>query len=64
MMHLAVCASQDWRKVDRVVVGNFVIASQALRKWYTNVISKISNGNYKLERYAFFVFSYLFCRVI
>ncbi|KAH7884251.1 phosphatidylserine decarboxylase-domain-containing protein [Phlebopus sp. FC_14] len=46
--HLAICASQDWAKVDRIVVGNFVTASQAQRKWYTKVITKVSNGNYKL----------------
>ena len=46
--HLAVCASQDWAKVNRIVVGNFVTASQAQRKWYTKVISKVSSGNYKL----------------
>jgi len=46
--HLAVCASQDWAKVDRIVVGNFVTASQAQRKWYTKIISKVSSGNYKL----------------
>ncbi|KAI5116381.1 hypothetical protein M0805_005878 [Coniferiporia weirii] len=46
--HVAVCASQDWARVDRIVVGNFVTASQAQRKWYTKVISKVSAGNYKL----------------
>ncbi|KIJ60324.1 hypothetical protein HYDPIDRAFT_177428 [Hydnomerulius pinastri MD-312] len=46
--HLAICASQDWAKVDRIVVGNFVTASQAQRKWYTKIITKVSNGNYKL----------------
>ncbi|KAI0771332.1 phosphatidylserine decarboxylase-domain-containing protein [Trametes elegans] len=46
--HLAVCASQDWARVDRIVVGNYVTASQAQRKWYTKVISKVSSGNYKL----------------
>ena len=46
--HLAVCASQDWGRVDRMIVGNFVTASQAQRKWYTKVISKVSAGNYKL----------------
>ncbi|EPQ52482.1 hypothetical protein GLOTRDRAFT_140216 [Gloeophyllum trabeum ATCC 11539] len=46
--HLAVCASQDWARVDRIVVGNFVTASQAQRKWYTKIISKVSSGNYKL----------------
>lgn len=46
--HLAVCASQDWGRVDKIVVGNFVTASQAQRKWYTKVISKVSSGDYKL----------------
>ena len=54
--HLAVCASQDWKKVDRIVVGNFVTASQAQRKWYTNVISKISSGNYKIGAVCFLCF--------
>ncbi|KAF7296465.1 Phosphatidylserine decarboxylase proenzyme 2 [Mycena chlorophos] len=46
--HIAICASQDWSVVDRIVVGNFVTASQAQRKWYTKVIGKISNGDYRL----------------
>lgn len=46
--HLAICASQDWNKVDRIVVGNFVTASQAQRKWYTKIISKVSSGDYRL----------------
>lgn len=46
--HLAVCASQDWNRVDKIVVGDFVTASQAQRKWYTKIIGKISSGDYKL----------------
>ncbi|KAH9992210.1 phosphatidylserine decarboxylase-domain-containing protein [Russula compacta] len=46
--HLAVCASQDWGRVDRVMVSNFVTAVQAQRKWYTNMLSKVSAGNYKI----------------
>lgn len=46
--HLAICASQDWARVDRIVVGNFVTASQAQRKWYTKIISKVSAGDYRL----------------
>ena len=56
--HLAVCASQDWEKVDRIVVSNFVTASQAQRKWYTKVISMVSSGDYKLGAVYFFVFSF------
>lgn len=46
--HVATCASQDWRQVDNLVMGGFVTASQAQRKWYTKVINKISYGGYKL----------------
>jgi phosphatidylserine decarboxylase len=46
--HLAVCASQDWARVDRIVVGNFVTASQAQRKWYTKVMTIVSSGTYQL----------------
>jgi phosphatidylserine decarboxylase len=47
-MHLATCASQDWRQVDNLVMGGFVTSSQAQRKWYTKVINKISYGGYRL----------------
>jgi len=53
--HLAVCASGDWAKIDRIVVGNFVTASQAQRKWYTKVISKVSSGDYRLGAVCLFV---------
>ncbi|KAG8730844.1 hypothetical protein FRC11_005658 [Ceratobasidium sp. 423] len=46
--HLAVCASGDWARVDRIVVGNFVTASQAQRKWYTKMLTKITAGDYQL----------------
>ncbi|RYO83133.1 hypothetical protein DL766_004468 [Monosporascus sp. MC13-8B] len=46
--HIATCASQDWRQVDNLVMGGFVTASQAQRKWYSKVITKISYGGYKL----------------
>lgn len=46
--HLGVCASSDWNRVNRIVVGNYVTPSQAQRKWYTKVISKVSSGSYQL----------------
>ncbi|KAJ7899839.1 phosphatidylserine decarboxylase-domain-containing protein [Mycena leptocephala] len=46
--HIAVCASQDWNIVDRIVVGNYVTASQAQRKFFTRILSKISSGDYRL----------------
>ncbi|CAD6885609.1 unnamed protein product [Tilletia controversa] len=46
--HLAVCASQDWHRVDSLMVSNFVTASQAHRKWFTKIVKKISHGSYQL----------------
>jgi phosphatidylserine decarboxylase len=46
--HIATCASQDWRKVNNIVMGGFVTASQAQRKWYSKVVTKISYGGYRL----------------
>ncbi|KAG8975295.1 hypothetical protein FRB90_009564, partial [Tulasnella sp. 427] len=46
--HLAVCASSDWARVDRMLVGNYVTPSQAQRKWYTKVVTKISSGTYEI----------------
>lgn len=46
--HIATCASQDWRQVNSVLMGGFVTASQAQRKWYSKVITKVTYGGYKL----------------
>ena len=46
--HVATCASTDWRQVNNFVMGGFVTSSQAQRKWYSKVITKISYGGYKL----------------
>ncbi|EJU05118.1 hypothetical protein DACRYDRAFT_76182 [Dacryopinax primogenitus] len=46
--HLAVCASSDWGRVDRMIVGNFVTSSQAQRKWLAKAFASIGTGAYKL----------------
>ncbi|KAL8822162.1 MAG: hypothetical protein Q9191_007097, partial [Dirinaria sp. TL-2023a] len=46
--HIATCASQDWRQINSLVMAGFVTSSQAQRKWYSKVITKISYGGYKL----------------
>ncbi|KAF1989938.1 hypothetical protein K402DRAFT_418046 [Aulographum hederae CBS 113979] len=46
--HVATCASQDWRQVNNVIMAGFVTSSQAQRKWYSKVITKIGYGGYKL----------------
>jgi phosphatidylserine decarboxylase len=51
--HVAVCASGDWAKIDKIVVGNLVTVSQAQRKWYTKVISKVCSGYYRLRAVRF-----------
>ena len=46
--HIATCASHDWRAVNNIVMAGFVTSSQAQRKWYSKVITKIGYGGYKL----------------
>ena len=46
--HIATCASQDWRQVNNIVMAGFVTSSQARRKWYSKVITKVGYGGYKL----------------
>ncbi|OJD30607.1 phosphatidylserine decarboxylase [Diplodia corticola] len=46
--HIATCASQDWRQVNNIVMAGFVTSSQAQRKWYSKVITKVGYGGYKL----------------
>jgi hypothetical protein len=55
---VAVCVSGDWAKIDKIVVGNFVTAGRAQRKWYTKVISKVSSGDYRLGAVRFCVFAF------
>lgn len=46
--HIATCASQDWRQVNNIVMAGFVTSSQAQRKWYSKVVTKIGYGGYRL----------------
>jgi phosphatidylserine decarboxylase len=39
--HIATCASSDWKAVNNLVMAGFVTSSQAQRKWYSKVISKV-----------------------
>jgi phosphatidylserine decarboxylase len=45
--HIATCASSDWKAVNNLVMAGFVTSSQAQRKWYSKVISKVSE-NFKI----------------
>ncbi|GAA6036505.1 hypothetical protein JCM8097_003538 [Rhodosporidiobolus ruineniae] len=46
--HLGICASTDPTKVNRVLVTNYVTASQAQRKFLNKVFSKVMKGSYNL----------------
>lgn len=46
--HLAVCASADWSRVDRIVTANYVTSSQAQRKFLTRMMNKVAIGAYSL----------------
>lgn len=39
--HIATCASSDWRSVNTLIMSGFVTSSQAQRKWYSKVITKV-----------------------
>ena len=54
--HLAICISLDCNKVDRIVVGKFVTASQAQRKWYMKITTKVSSGDCELGTVSYFGF--------
>ncbi|TFK31385.1 hypothetical protein BDQ12DRAFT_740055 [Crucibulum laeve] len=47
--HLAVCMSQDWSKVEHIVVGNFVAAIQAQRRWRTKIRSPVAGEYYTVN---------------
>lgn len=46
--HIAICASTDPRAVNRIVVGSYVTASNAQRKWFTKIIGAVTKGSYAL----------------
>ncbi|KAI5474290.1 phosphatidylserine decarboxylase [Pseudohyphozyma bogoriensis] len=46
--HMGICSSNDPRSVNRIVVGEYVTASQAQRKWMTKIISTATKGAYRL----------------
>lgn len=46
--HLAICASQNWAKVDALVMDRYVTSSHARKRWYSKIMSKVSYGNYRL----------------
>ena len=46
--HLAICASSDWSRVDRIVTANYVTSSQAQRKFFTKLVNKVTIGAYSL----------------
>lgn len=46
--HLAVCASSDWNRVDRIMAASYVTSSQAQRKLLTKLVNKVAVGSYSL----------------
>ncbi|ORY24008.1 phosphatidylserine decarboxylase-domain-containing protein [Naematelia encephala] len=46
--HLAICASSDWSRVDKIVTANYVTSSQAQRKFFTRMVNKVAIGAYSL----------------
>ncbi|GAA5949251.1 hypothetical protein JCM3765_003344 [Sporobolomyces pararoseus] len=46
--HLGICSSTDPGSANRFLVSDFVTASQAQRKFFSKVVSKITKGSYRL----------------
>ncbi|GAA5841649.1 hypothetical protein JCM3766R1_006800 [Sporobolomyces carnicolor] len=46
--HLGICSSTDPGSANRFLVSDFVTASQAQRKFFSKVVSKITKGSYAL----------------
>lgn len=46
--HLAICASSDWNRIDKIVTSNYVTSSQAQRKFFSKLINKVAIGAYSL----------------
>ncbi|CAG8454463.1 1996_t:CDS:10 [Dentiscutata erythropus] len=46
--HVAICASNDWTEVNKIVTGDFITESQAQRKWLAKVITKVGYGSFRI----------------
>ncbi|KAJ9064507.1 phosphatidylserine decarboxylase [Entomophthora muscae] len=46
--HIAICASKDPTKINRIVMGNFVTEANAQRKWFSKIASFVGYGEYKV----------------
>ncbi|CAO3617775.1 unnamed protein product [Cunninghamella blakesleeana] len=46
LTHVAICSANDWTKVDRFLMGNFVTEQYAQRKWFVKLVSKVGYGKY------------------
>ncbi|KAI9301654.1 phosphatidylserine decarboxylase-domain-containing protein [Cunninghamella echinulata] len=46
LTHVAICSANDWTKVDRFLMGNFITEQYAQRKWFVKLVSKVGYGKY------------------
>ncbi|EPY53319.1 phosphatidylserine decarboxylase Psd3 [Schizosaccharomyces cryophilus OY26] len=47
-VHVATCASHDWKRVDRLMMSNYLTLNQAQRKWFAKAFTKVAYGSHKL----------------
>ncbi|KAF9180935.1 hypothetical protein BGZ51_005793 [Haplosporangium sp. Z 767] len=48
--HIAVCSGNDGFNLDKLILGNFVTAANAQRKWITKVIKTLGYGRYVIGK--------------
>lgn len=47
-VHLATCASHDWKRVDRLMMTSYVSLNQAQRRWFSKAFAKVVYGSSKV----------------
>ncbi|KAF9365473.1 hypothetical protein BGX34_009902 [Mortierella sp. NVP85] len=48
--HIAVCSGNDGFNLDKLILGNFVTAANAQRKWITKVVKTLGYGRYVIGK--------------
>ncbi|KAG0259925.1 hypothetical protein BGZ95_004547, partial [Linnemannia exigua] len=48
--HIAVCSGNDGFNLDKLILGNFVTAANAQRKWITKVVKTLGYGRYMIGK--------------
>ncbi|EEB07794.1 phosphatidylserine decarboxylase Psd3 [Schizosaccharomyces japonicus yFS275] len=48
IIHMTTCATHDWKRIDRIMMADYVTSSQAQKRWFSKVFNKVVYGNYRI----------------